>query len=317
MILALAGGVGGAKLAEGLAALLPPGDLRIVVNTGDDFVHHGLSISPDLDTVMYWLAGINDAERGWGIAGDTWTYMAERRQAGDADWFQLGDRDLLTHRQRTRLLGEGGTLSQATRLLCEGLGVRHAVAPMSDQPVATIVHTSDGPLAFQDYFVRLHCEPAVTALEFEGADRAVASPAFAGAMADPRLRAVVVCPSNPLLSIEPILTLPGVRDWLRRRRVPVIAVSPIVGGEAIKGPAAKIFRELGLDASAAGVAGHYRGLVDCLVVDEVDEAAVPAIEAEGMEASVTGTVMRNAEDRAALARHVLGLAAGVKVRAHG
>ena len=317
MILALAGGVGGAKLAVGLAAHLAPERLRIVVNTGDDFVHLGLSISPDLDTVMYWLAGINDAERGWGVADETWTYMAGLRQAGEADWFQIGDRDLVTHRQRTQRLGEGDTLSGATRFLCERLGVGHAIVPMSDQPVATIVHTSDGALAFQDYFVRRRCEPVVTALEFQGVEDAVPSPAFAAAMADPDLEAIVICPSNPLLSIEPILSLPGVRDWLKRRRVPAIAVSPIVGGKAIKGPAAKIFRELGLDVSAVGVARHYRGLIDCLVVDDTDADAVAAIEAEGMGAAVTRTVMKDAGDRAALAKHVFDLAARVKVRAHG
>ena len=317
MILALAGGVGGAKLAKGLAAHLAPERLRIVVNTGDDFVHHGLSISPDLDTVTYWLAGINDAERGWGVADETWRYMAGLRQAGEADWFQIGDRDLVTHRLRTQRLYEGDTLSQATRILCQRLGVGHAVVPMSDRPVATIVHTDEGALAFQVYFVRRHCEPAVTGLAFDGVEDAVPSPAFLAAMADPKLEAIVICPSNPLLSIEPVLSLRGVRDWLKRRRVPAIAVSPIVGGEAIKGPAAKIFRELGLDASAAGIARHYRGLVDCLVIDEVDAGAAAAVEAQGMQAAVTRTVMKDAGDRAALARHVLDLAARVAVRAHG
>lgn len=317
MILALAGGVGGAKLAKGLAAHLTPERLRIVVNTGDDFVHHGLSISPDLDTVMYWLAGINDAERGWGVADETWSYMAGLRQAGEADWFQIGDRDLVTHRLRTQRLGEGDTLSQAMRFMCQRLGVGHAIVPMSDRPVATIVHTGEDALAFQDYFVRRHCEPAVTGLAFDGVEDAVPSPAFSAAMADPALEAIVICPSNPLLSIEPILSLRGVRDWLRRRRVPAVAVSPIVGGEAIKGPAAKIFRELRLDASAAGIARHYSGLIDCLVIDEVDADAAAAVEAQGMRAAVTRTVMKDAGDRAALARHVLDLAARMTVQAHG
>lgn len=316
MILALAGGVGGAKLVQGLAVLLPPERLKIVVNTGDDFVHRGMSISPDLDTVMYWLAGINDAERGWGIAGDTWNYMSALRQAGGTDWFQIGDRDFITHQQRTHRLQQGDTLSEATRFLCDRLGVRHAIVPMSDEPVATIVHTHDGALAFQDYFVRRHCEPVVTAIKFEGAERAVPSPQFAEAIADRNLEAIVICPSNPLLSIEPILALPNVRAWLRHRRVPAIAVSPIVGGKAIKGPAAKIFQELGLEASAAGIAKHYRGLIDCLVIDDIDIDAVPAIEAEGIDAAVTNTVMKNADDRAALAAQVLGFAAAMKVRAH-
>lgn len=311
MILALAGGVGGAKLA----ARLPPERLRIVVNTGDDFVHHGLSISPDLDTVMYWLAGINDAERGWGVADETWTYMASLRKAGKADWFQIGDRDLATHEYRTRRLSEGDTLSEATRSLCGRLGIGHAIVPMSDRPMATIVHTDEGALAFQDYFVRRQCAPKVTAIRFDGIESAAPSPGFAQAMASRDLRAIVICPSNPLLSVEPILSLPGVREWLHARRVPAIAVSPLVGGKAIKGPAAKIFAELGLDVSAAGIARHYRGLIDCLVVDEVDAATVPSIEAEGMHAAIARTVMRNAADRAALAGEVLDLAARVEVRA--
>ena len=316
MILALAGGVGGAKLAQGLAVQIPPGKLRIVVNTGDDFVHLGMHISPDLDTVMYWLAGINDAERGWGVAGDTWNYMSALRQAGGADWFQIGDRDLLTHQQRTHCLQQGDTLSQATHFLCGQLSVNHAIVPMSDQPVATIVHTRDGALAFQDYFVRQRCEPVVIAIKFDGVERAVPSPAFAEAMTARDLQAVVICPSNPLLSIEPVLALPNVREWLLHRRVPVIAVSPIVGGRAIKGPAAKIFRELGLEASVTGIARHYRGLIDCLVIDNIDIDAVPAIESQGIHAAVTNTVMKDADDRAALAKQVLDLAARLKERTH-
>ena len=260
MILALAGGVGGAKLAQGLAMRLKPEKLLIVVNTGDDFVHLGLHISPDLDTVMYWLAGLNDRARGWGLAGESWNFMAALGRLGGSTWFNLGDGDLATHVVRTQMLGEGASLSAATRALCERLGIAHAVVPMTDAFVRTIVHTADAALAFQDYFVRLQCAPAVTAVTFTGAEAAKPSPGFAAAMADPALRAIVICPSNPLLSIDPILSIPGVRDWLRRRRIPVVAVSPIVGGEAIKGPAAKIFRELGRDVSVQGVAVHYSGL---------------------------------------------------------
>jgi LPPG:FO 2-phospho-L-lactate transferase len=309
MILALAGGVGGAKLAHGLAMQLAPEELLIVVNTGDDFVHVGLHISPDVDTVMYWLAGVNDQNRGWGLAGESWNFMAALGRLGGPSWFNLGDKDLATHMVRTQMLGEGASLSRVTGALCKRFGITHAIVPMSDAPVRTIVHTTDAKLAFQDYFVRLHCEPAITAVTFAGAEAATPSPAFAAAMADSRLRAVVICPSNPLLSIDPILAIPGVRDWLLRRCVPVVAVSPIVGGAAIKGPAAKIFRELGRAASVRGVAEHYRGLIDGLLIDTVDAPARSALEAFGVRVAVVPSVMKSTQDQAALAAAVIGFAA--------
>jgi LPPG:FO 2-phospho-L-lactate transferase len=309
MILALAGGVGGAKLAQGLASQLPPEELLIVVNTGDDFVHLGLHISPDVDTVTYWLAGRNDRIRGWGLAGETWNFMTALGRLGEPTWFSLGDNDLATHIVRTQQLARGETLSEVTRHLSKQFGIAHHIAPMSDHSVRTIIHTADGALAFQDYFVRLRCAPAVTAISFDGIEKATPSPAFTTAMADPRLRAVVICPSNPLLSIDPILSIPGVLQWLRQRRVPVVAVSPIVGGQAIKGPAAKILRELGRDASALGVAHHYRGLIDGFVVDVLDEIAVPAIEKLGLSVAVTNTVMNRPDDQKRVARKVLTFAA--------
>ena len=316
MILALAGGVGGAKLAQGLAMRLAPEELQIVVNTGDDFVHLGLHISPDIDTVMYWLAGLNDRTRGWGLAGDSWNFMAALRRLDGPTWFNLGDSDLATHLVRTQMLGEGASLGAVTCALCTRLGIAHAIAPMTDAPVRTLVHTEDATLAFQDYFVRLQCAPAVTGVSFAGAEAAKPSPAFAAAMANPVLHAVVICPSNPLLSIDPILSIPGVRDWLRLRRIPVIAVSPIVGGKAIKGPAAKIFRELDREVSVQGVADHYRGLIDALVIDTVDAAAKPALEARGLRVAVVPSVMKNAEDQAALAAAVLAFAADLARTAH-
>jgi LPPG:FO 2-phospho-L-lactate transferase len=316
MILALAGGVGGAKLAQGLSLRLPPEDLLVVVNTGDDFIHLGMHISPDIDTVMYWLSGLNDRVRGWGLAKETWNFMAALGKLGGPTWFNLGDADLATHVTRTQRLARGETLSQVTRHLCSQFDIAHHIAPMTDRSVRTIVHTADAALAFQDYFVRLQCEPAVTDITFDGAEHAAPAPAFTAALANPALRAIVICPSNPVLSIDPILSIAGVRERLQQTRVPVVAVSPIVDGQAIKGPAAKIFRELGRDVSVIGVAEHYRGLVHGLLIDTIDIAAQPAIEARGMRVAVTNSVMRSAIDQERLAGEVLELAAQVSEAAH-
>jgi len=305
MILALAGGVGGAKLAKGLADVLPAEELTVVVNTGDDFEHLGLHVSPDVDTVMYTLAGVNNTTLGWGIAGETWNFMGALEALGGETWFRLGDRDLATHIERTLRLRAGESLSAVTQHLCARLGVRHHVAPMSDVPVRTLVHTSEGVLNFQDYFVRRHAEPAVTELEFSGAEGARLSPAFRLALDSRALAAVVLCPSNPYLSIAPILTLPGVRTALEHRRVPVIAVSPIVAGHALKGPAAKIMRELGKEPSSLEVARFYHGLIDMLVVDYVDSALGPSIAALGIRPVVTHSIMKEPRDRSALARRIV------------
>ena len=316
MVLALAGGVGGAKLAQGLAMRLPPEQLLIVVNTGDDFVHLGMHISPDIDTVMYWLSGLNDMERGWGLAEETWNFMAALDRLGGPTWFKLGDRDLATHVERTQRIARGETLSQVTRYLCGRLGIVHHVVPMTDQRVRTIVHTADAALEFQHYFVRLHCEPAVTAITFDDAQSAFPSPAFAAAISDRANDAIVICPSNPLLSIDPILAIRGIRAGLRQMRAPVVAVSPIVGGHAIKGPAAKIFRELGHEASVISVAQHYRGLIDGIVIDVIDADAKPVIEALGLRVAVTNTVMKGPADQARLADDVLAFAARMPESSH-
>ena len=313
MILALAGGVGGAKLAAGLqAALDTPADLLTVVNTGDDFEHLGLSICPDLDTVMYTLSGRANPETGWGLAGETWHFLEALAALGGEDWFRLGDRDLATHVERTRRLRAGETLSEVTSHLAARLGVPSRIAPMSDDPVRTVVETPDGDLPFQEYFVRRRCEPAVRGLRFEGAPEARMSAAFEAALADPTLDAVVVCPSNPYLSVDPILAIPGVRAALAGCAAPVVAVSPIVGGRAIKGPAAKIMEELGVEVSAATVADRYRDLLDGFVLDETDRALAAAIESADMGAGlcvqVEQTVMRSGEDRARLAVRVLEFA---------
>ncbi|MDB5863973.1 MAG: 2-phospho-L-lactate transferase [Betaproteobacteria bacterium] len=311
MIVALAGGVGGARLAVGLAAVLPPERLTVVVNTGDDFEHVGLAICPDLDTVMYTLARLNNPELGWGRADETWSFMETLQALGGETWFRLGDRDLAVHVMRTAALARGERLSDITRTLTQRLGIAHAVVPMSDDPVRTVVVTHEGELPFQDYFVRRRCEPAVSGFRFEGASSAGAPDALRSIMGS-RVDAVVVCPSNPFVSIAPMLGVAEIRDWLARRTFPVIAVSPIVGGEAVKGPAAKMMRELGVDASASGVARYYGSLVDAWVIDQRDAEAEPEIAALGKRVRVTDTLMTATAKSAALATAVLELASEVR-----
>jgi LPPG:FO 2-phospho-L-lactate transferase len=308
VILALAGGVGGAKLAKGLADVLAGGELTVAVNTGDDFEHLGMHVSPDLDTVMYTLAGINDASQGWGIAAETWNFMQSLESLGGETWFRLGDRDLATHVERTRRLRSGESLSCVTRAMCASLGIRHCITPMSDDPVRTLVHTVEGVLSFQDYFVRRHAEPVVTHLEYAGAQTAWIATAFRAALDEPSLDAIVICPSNPYLSVAPILALPGVRSAIENRRVPAIAVSPIVAGQALKGPAAKIMRELGKEPSSLEIAHFYHGLIDALVVDHADAALCASIERLGMRAFVTATVMSAPSARPLLAGRVIEFA---------
>jgi len=254
---------------------------------------------------MYTLGGLNDAVRGWGLEGESWSFMRQLEALGGETWFRLGDRDLATHVQRTRYLREGLSLSRATQALCASLRVNHPIVPMSDDPVRTLVHTDAGVLGFQDYFVRRSAQPVVTRLEYAGAGEARIADGFRAALDHPGLRAVVVCPSNPHLSIAPMLALPGVPEALRKRRAPVIAVSPIVAGQAIKGPAAKIMREFGSEPSSLAVARFYEGLIDALVVDRADAAFAPSVERCGMQCRVADTVMREPGDRAALARRVL------------
>ncbi len=306
-IVALAGGVGGAKLADGLAGIL--GDkLTVIVNTGDDFEHLGLHVSPDLDTVMYTLAGIADPIQGWGLAGETWNFMDQVSRLGGPGWFRLGDRDLATNALRTSRLRSGATLTSITDDLRRTLGVAARLLPMSDDAVRTIVHSGGDALAFQDYFVRLRCEVPVSRLSYDGATQSRPSPAIEAMRGAAAPSAVIICPSNPYLSIAPILAVPGMREWLRATGAPVIAVSPIVGGAAIKGPAAKIMKELGLEVSAKSVADHYRGLIAGFVVDEVDAPLRVEIETAGLAVRVAPTVMRSADDRLGLARACLSFA---------
>lgn len=304
-ILALCGGVGGAKLAFGLSRILPPERLTIAVNTGDDFEHLGLHVSPDIDTVAYTLAGLSDRVRGWGLAGETWSFMSAVGRLGGETWFNLGDTDLAMHVLRTQALRSGDSLSRVTARLAGALGLPHAIVPMSDQPVRTVLDTDAGQLPFQRYFVGEQCRPVVRAIRFEGAAQAVASEALAQALARKDLEGVVICPSNPYLSVDPILAVPGVRAALERAAAPVVAVSPIIGGAALKGPAAKLMSELGVTPSATAVARHYLGLLSGLVIDHVDAGEAADIAALGVEVHKTAAVMADDEDRRRLARETL------------
>ena len=306
-ILALSGGVGGAKLCAGLADVLPPGRLTIAVNTGDDFEHLGLTICPDIDSVVYALAGLNDTMRGWGVAEETWQAMAMLRRLGQPDWFNLGDRDMATHIARSHLLRQGLSLSAVTAQLVAALGIAHIVTPMSDAPVRTQVETADGWTDFQQWFVGQQCGPAVRSIRFAGLP-AQPSQALAEALARPDLGAVVIAPSNPFVSVDPILALDGVRDALAARRVPVIAVSPLVGGQAIKGPLAKMLAEQGHACNNLSIADHYPGLIDHLLIDEADAGDAHDLRARGIAVTVSATVMRSAEDRRRLAREALSSA---------
>jgi LPPG:FO 2-phospho-L-lactate transferase len=301
-IVALAGGVGGAKLAHGLAQILPPEDLTVIVNTGDDFEHYGLYICPDLDTVCYTLAGLANPDTGWGRIDETWQAIENATRLGGPGWFNLGDRDLGTHLERTRRLREGQTLSQITRNFCQAWGVQPTVLPMSDQPVRTIVETDMGDLAFQEYFVRQRCEPKVRGFRFEGLEKAEAAPGVREALAS--AHGLVICPSNPWVSIDPILrVLPLTPPPLLEREGPlIVAVSPIIGGQAVKGPAAKMYAELGIRPSALAVAEHYRGLINGFVMDQVD---IDLEKSVGIPTLTTDTLMNHLTKRAQLARDVL------------
>jgi LPPG:FO 2-phospho-L-lactate transferase len=306
-VVVLAGGVGGARLAFGLQRALTPEELTVVVNTGDDFEHLGLRICPDLDTVTYTLAGLANRETGWGLAGDTFEALAALERVGGPVWFRLGDRDLATHLQRTALLSQGLRLTEVTVQISTALGVAPRVLPMTDDAVATKVLTPEGELDFQDYFVRRRCEPAVNGVRFDGIEAARPSPEAAAALAD--ADGIVIAPSNPFVSVEPILALPGVREAVASK--PAVAVSPIVGGEAIKGPAAKMLRELGQDVSAAGVARRYAGLAGGYVMDRQDTSLAGEVRALGFETVLAQTIMRSDDERESLARVCLALLARV------
>ncbi|MSO85330.1 MAG: 2-phospho-L-lactate transferase [Rhodospirillales bacterium] len=306
-VVVLSGGVGGARMARGLArALGNPARLTVAVNTADDFVHLGFAVSPDLDTVLYTLAGIENPVEGWGRADETWSFMATLDRLGGETWFQLGDKDLALHVFRTQALAQGRTLSAVTAELCRRFDISVEILPMTDDRVTTVVETEEGPLAFQDYFVRRRCQPKIKGFRFIGSDDARPSARLIERLKDTALGAVVLGPSNPFVSIAPILAVPGVRAALEACPAPIVAVSPLVGGAAVKGPAAKMIAELGQTPSVGWVAEHYAGLIDGIVVDEADRAAAGAIR--GPRVRVAKTVMRSDADRATLAAEVLGFA---------
>jgi LPPG:FO 2-phospho-L-lactate transferase len=308
LVVALSGGIGGAKLALGLSRVMFPADLTVVANTGDDFEHLGLAISPDLDTLMYTLAELDDPQRGWGRRDETWTFMAALEKLGGETWFKLGDGDLATHLERTRRLQDGETLSEITTDFCRRLEIATHILPMTDDPAQTQLVTPDGTLDFQDYFVRLQCEPEVLNVEYDDAQDAMANPEVLDALDDPRLRAVVICPSNPILSIIPILETGMMREALAECAAPVVAVSPIIGGRAVKGPTAKIMTQLGRQATAAAVARLYDDLLDGFVLDLADAAEAAKVNALGIRVATAHTLMETLDDRERLAREVLAFA---------
>lgn len=301
-VLALSGGIGGAKLALGLSRVLPPGALSVVANTGDDFEHLGLNISPDLDTLLYTLAGLANRQTGWGRRGESWNFMKALESLGGESWFRLGDGDLAIHVERTRRLAGGESLGRITDDFRRRLGICTRLLPMSEDRVRTRLLTEAGWLDFQDYFVRRRAEPAVREIAYDGAEAAHPHPDFLAALGDAALRLVVICPSNPYLSIAPILALPGLRAALAACRAPVVAVSPIIGGRAVKGPTGKIMAELGLVPEAATIARHYRGLIDLFVADEADAGSLGEV---GVPVRFAETLMTSLADREALARAVL------------
>ncbi len=293
-ITALAGGVGGAKMAHGLAQILPPEDLTIIVNTGDDFEHLGLSISPDLDTVCYTLAGLANPETGWGRVNETWNTIANVEILGGPNWFRLGDQDIATHLERTRRLKDGQTLSRITNDFCKAWGIKQAIFPMSDSPVRTMLDTDEGELAFQEYFVHRRCEPRVKGFRFANVE--TAQPAAGARDAVLSADAIIICPSNPWVSVDPILKIfPEIKKI-------VVAVSPIIGGKTVKGPAAKMYAELGIEPSALAVEKHYRGLLSGFILDTVDEELSKQMSIKTLAAN---TLMNDNADRARLARDVL------------
>lgn len=304
-VLALSGGVGGAKLLRGLYRILPADSLAAIVNTGDDFEHLGLHVSPDIDTTLYTLAGLAHPEQGWGRRDETWTFMRALKGLGGETWFALGDGDLALHVERTRRLALGLKLSLVVEDFARSFGIRAQIVPMSDDRVATRVATDEGELSFQDYFVRRHCEPVVQGLRFEGAAEARLPERAREAFASPDLEAMVIAPSNPWLSIDPLLAIPELRLALQSAKCPVIAVTPIIGGKAVKGPTAKIMAELGMTVSALSIAEHYRGLIDGFVLDARDRGLADRFD---VPIEITDTLMNAPEDCERVSHATLALA---------
>jgi len=302
-IVALAGGVGGAKLVDGLTQILPPEDLTVIVNTGDDFHHWGLKICPDLDTVCYTVAGLANPETGWGRNNESWNVISEISRLNGVDWFKIGDHDLATHIERTERLASGRRLSEIVYDFCQSWGIKITILPMSDDAVSTIVNTSEyGEMAFQEYFVHQRCNPKVKGFKFVGVE--FSRPATGVMEAINKADALILCPSNPWVSLDPILSVPGILAAVKSRKI-VTGVSPIVGGAAIKGPAAKMFSELNIEPSAFAVAQHYEGIISHFVLDLIDHDLERSISNLGMKTTTVNTVMKTQEDRRQLAADVL------------
>jgi len=306
-VVVLTGGVGGAKLVDGLAQVLPDGQLSAVVNTADDFTHLGLRICPDIDSVLYMLAGKSDPVRGWGVSGESWNFMAALAEWQGEAWFNLGDRDLAMHVMRTEALAAGDSLTSFSARMTKAAGVAVNILPMSEDTVATIVETGTGKLPFQHYFVKHRCEPVVREIRFDGADRARPSEGVLAALADASLEAIILAPSNPYLSIDPILSVPGLGAAMKEAGVPVVAVSPIIGGKAVKGPTAKLMGELGVEVSNASIAAHYAGLIDGLLVDSSDSGDDLPVRTMTLD-----TLMNNATDRKRVAEAALTFARALR-----
>lgn len=307
-VLALSGGIGGAKLALGLQRVLAPGALTVIANTGDDFEHLGLAISPDVDTTLYTLAELANPSTGWGRAEESWHFMKELQRLGGETWFQLGDKDLALHVERTRRLASGEPLHSIVSDFARALGIASIVLPMSDDPVRTIVHTDVGRLAFQEYFVGRRCVPTIARIEYEGAEVACAVPHVLQQLAEGAFAAVVICPSNPYLSIQPLLSIAEWNTALRNSPVPIVAVSPVIAGAAVKGPTAKIMRELGLDVSALTIARHYETVIDGFVLDEADAQLAATLH---LPTTTMQTLMSTLAHKETLARRVLAFAASL------
>ena len=304
-VLAITGGVGGAKLALGLASILGPKELEFVVNTGDDFEHFGLHISPDVDTLLYTLAGLASQDHGWGRSDESWNCLESIRALNGETWFQLGDKDLGLHLTRTQMLRDNHSLTEVIQHLSKCLGVSHRIHPMSDNPVRTIVETTTGDMEFQQYFVKERCEPIVSGFRFAGIDtaRPVAQ------LLDQKFESVIICPSNPFVSVDPILAVPGMRQFLLSLHVPIVAVSPIVQGQALKGPTVKMMSELNFEQSNTQIGRHYEDLLSGLIIDQLDEDSASPIRSLGIEVKVDQTVMKTLEDKTSLARSAIDFAA--------
>jgi LPPG:FO 2-phospho-L-lactate transferase len=308
----LSGGVGGAKLVLGLQAILAGNQLTVIANTGDDFEHLGLPICPDLDTLMYTLSGQVNPDTGWGLQNESWQFMAALEDLHGAAWFRLGDRDLRTHVHRRDLLKQGQPLSEVTSALLQQAGIPTRIWPMSNMPVRTKIKTSNNLLDFQDYFVRLQAKPVAEAISYEGCETAQACPEALAALNSDQLAAILITPSNPWLSIDPILSLSDIKSAIIKTQVPVVGISPIVGGQAIKGPTAKLMQEFGLDVSAYSIAEHYRDILDGIIIDNQDAEQRADIEKLGLKVEVSNTIMHTLDDKKSLASLALRFAADLR-----